>query len=284
MSRKVLGLVAVRAALKTRLKVGAKPWDPVCVYDLAERLGTDVRFVDIGSLEGAYLRISSPTVLVSAHRPSGRQAFTCAHEVGHHVFGHGTRMDELIGGGSISRGRPREEVLADAFAGFLMMPKVAVLRGFSLRRWQPSSCRPQQFYLVARWLGVGYTTLIHHMSLSLGMLTHEDAEKMLKTRVRDIRAGILGTNTTNDVIVVDEHWVGNAVDVEVDDLIVVPSHTVIEGQCVTSAGELCSGHLIRAERPGCGRLRGQGGWASFVRVRRRGFVGRSVFRHLEEAV
>ena len=40
--------------------------------------------------------------------------------------------------------------------------------------------------------------------------------------------------------------------------------------------------LFRARRPGLGKIRNNEGWSAFVRVSRRAFVGRSIFRHLAE--
>ena len=101
---------------------------PLCVFDLATQMGIDVWFKATPRMEGMYCKEPGPTIVVTSLRPAGRQAYTGGHEVGHHAFGHGTRVDELIGAGG--RGADQEEeFLADCFAGFLLMPKAAVVRG-----------------------------------------------------------------------------------------------------------------------------------------------------------
>src|SRR4051794_40666666 len=93
---------------------------PLDVYDLSERLGLRVRFVGV-SMEGMYRRGRPPRILLSALRPQPRRIYTCAHEVGHHIFKHGSTIDELVE--DLSRAGPLSpgEALAQSFAGFLLM-------------------------------------------------------------------------------------------------------------------------------------------------------------------
>ncbi len=99
MNRKVLGQQALRMALRTRSKAGADLISPVCPFDVADRLGVGVRFVAI-NMEGLYVRDPLPRALISTLRPFGRRNFTCGHELGHHVFGHGFNLDNVISSGS----------------------------------------------------------------------------------------------------------------------------------------------------------------------------------------
>ena len=89
--RKQMARMAAMVALRTRNKAGATLGQAICVYDLAEHLGIEVRFLDIPSMEGFYSKNPGPLILLSTLRPAGRRVFTCAHELGHHVLGHGTR-------------------------------------------------------------------------------------------------------------------------------------------------------------------------------------------------
>src|ERR1700682_610334 len=85
--RKHLAMKALDAALKVRRDMRIGLWIPVCVYDLADEMGVDVRFLPYSSMEGMYRKSNIPVIFVSALRPAGRQTYTCAHELGHHVFG-----------------------------------------------------------------------------------------------------------------------------------------------------------------------------------------------------
>src|SRR6185295_2542645 len=104
---------------------------PVCVYDLAERLSIEVRFQGGNSFGGMYAK-PSKTILVPALRPAGRQAFTCAHEMAHWFYGHGSQID-LIEDVAPGPSNTPEERLANIYAGFLLMPPWAVEEMFSKR-------------------------------------------------------------------------------------------------------------------------------------------------------
>ena len=289
------------------MQLDIPPIEATCAYDVAERLGIEVRFVDIPSMEGMYVRAPSadaqpiilvsalrpagrsadaqPIILVSALRPAGRQAMTAAHELGHHVFGHGTRIDEYIASQD-DHGEPvttvdPEEMAANMFAGFFLMPKVAVEHAFTVRGWAPLNPQPPQVFAVSGWLGVGYGTLIHHMHLSLGMLSRPQAKALLSVQPKRIREQLLGTSTSSDCFLLDCPWTGRPVDMQVGDIALIDTRPTIDGDCVELTSTLPNG-LTRGEAvtTGIGRIVTPT-WASFVRVRPRGFVGRSIFRHLE---
>ena len=94
-----LAMQALIQATQVRQMAGLGPTDPVNIYDLAKQRGVEVRFVDIPSLEGMYLKLNQrPEIFISSHRPAGRQASTCGHELGHHEFKHGTQIDEYLDG------------------------------------------------------------------------------------------------------------------------------------------------------------------------------------------
>lgn len=258
-------------------------WEPVCVYDLAQKMEIEVRFADIPSMEGVYLHEVNPTVIVSSLRPAGRQNFTCAHEIGHHVFGHGTQYDEFVEQRSAARRIDPQEFQADCFAGALLMPKVAITRGFSLRGWEPTVCPPISYYVVATWLGVGYTTLIHHLRNALGMLSHSRAEELLRYNLAMLRSTLLGHECREHLIIVDQHWYGRAVDAQVTDLICLPPAMNIEGACVETLERSEIRTLVRASRPGLGRIVAQGGaWSTYIRVRPKDYVGRGKYRFEEQ--
>src|ERR1035441_5093023 len=95
-NRQALAKSAAMRALRIRADVHAKPWEAIDVFDVAQQLGVEVRFTRISSMEGMYVRQDAPVILLSSERPAGRQRFSCAHELGHHAFGDGSRVDELF--------------------------------------------------------------------------------------------------------------------------------------------------------------------------------------------
>src|SRR5262245_19679535 len=93
-NRRALATQAIQAALATRAKAKLNQNGPICIYGLCETLGVTVRFNSI-NMEGMYQRGTPPRIHLSALRPLARRAYNCAHELGHHVFGHASSIDEL---------------------------------------------------------------------------------------------------------------------------------------------------------------------------------------------
>lgn len=280
-TRQELARAAVSAALRFRASAGVSAWQPLCPVELALNSDVDVRFVEIPSMEGMYWKKGSPVILLGSERPPGRQAFTCAHELGHHVFKHGTRIDEVLGAGETRGLQSTEEYVANVFAAFLLMPKSAVDRAFAIRGFCPNAAGPAQVYIAACALGVGYATLIRHIQLSLREIPKSRAAELLKETPKAIRTEILKESAETDLIVVDEHWDAlRAVDLQVGDFAVFPKATQLEGTMahIENSGQTV---VIRAIQPGIGRAV-CGSWASFVRVSKRRYAGRAAFRFLEE--
>lgn len=190
-SRIALAREALRQATTWRRKLELGRPDPICIYDVLEaKAGIEVKFQAVSSMEGIYVKADPPVIIVCSERPPGRQAYTCAHEFGHHVFGHGSKVDEYLGCEEEADSHDPEEWLADRFAGFFLMPKYAVERAFQVRRWSWERCDPLQLYVIAGSLGVGYETLIQHMRWSLGMLTDKQSKAQLRTTPKKIRESV----------------------------------------------------------------------------------------------
>jgi Zn-dependent peptidase ImmA (M78 family) len=282
LTRKELARTALAAALELRASKGHNLVDPLCIYDLAEELKIEVRFADLPSLEGMYSSAPRPAIIIGSERPAGRRVYTCAHEVGHHRFGHGTRVDEIR---SEDVGPPPfdpDEFLVQSFAGFLLMPKLAVCNAFATRGWKPAQASEEQIYRISNLFGVSYTGLVRHMENALGILSASAAEKLLGTKLKDIRRDFI-SDPKRQLVLVDHLWKGRPVDLEVGDIALVPTGTVGEGCSLSHVETTAKGELFEARQPGHGRLTdATSSWANFVRVSRRSFVGRSIYRHLEE--
>lgn len=103
MGREHLVRQAVTAALRVRSDLGIALDVPVCPFDVAEALELDVHLRAIPSLEGMYSP-NGPHIVIGSTRPAGRRAFTCAHELGHRMLGHGLSERAL----DAARGADRE--------------------------------------------------------------------------------------------------------------------------------------------------------------------------------
>jgi hypothetical protein len=283
-SRRDLVRSAIGRALRVRQAANIPLWDAVCPFDLAEQRGVEVRFQALASFDGMRGGDSDgSTIVVSSLRPPGRKAFTCAHELGHEIFDHGVQFDELVGCRDTPRQNQPEEIVADAFAGFLLMPKSAVEYGLVVRGWDLATCDPREIYSLASWLGVGYTTLIWHLQCGLRILQANRADELRKVRLPRIRKEFLGRDCHGELVIVDSHWRGRPLDIQVDDIALMPKGGRAEGTCIAAAPDAAGRIMVRGVTPGIGRLiLEESDWSAFVRVSRRDYVGRNRYRHLEE--
>jgi Zn-dependent peptidase ImmA (M78 family) len=272
---------ALRGSLEVRKRTFASKFEPICVYDTAEQLGLEVIFRPENSLGGIYSK-ASQVILVPAQRPPGRQAFTCAHEIGHWYYGHGTGIDEINDLEQYSENKP-EERLADIFASYLLMPPWAVNEAFARRGWSPNHCTPIQIYTVAGQLGVGYQTLVQHLRYSLRLISSTQAQQLLKTTPKQLRCSLLGNDATRYLLLVDSAWTKVAIDLQVGDLAILPPNVRLEGESASHVGNHALGLIIEGRAPGITRAESHDrSWAAFVRVSRKNFTGRSIYRHLED--
>lgn len=289
---KPLARQAMLKSIDVRAAHGLDLVSPVDIYALAKATGAKVRFVDIASVEGLYGRGEAGTVIwLSSLRPLPRRNFSCAHELGHHVFGHGSTVDELLeeaaaGAGGRGSGpfRP-EEFLADTFAGYTLMPALGVRHAFAARGWDARAATPEQVFTVACHFGVGYETLVAHLAYALKAIPAARADELRKTGPKEIREVVLGAPATDPLIIADERWASPTLDAEVGTTLLLPAGIEAESDLiVTRQGEHPSGgRVYRAVRPGIVRVaRPDPPWAAFVRVARYQFAGFAEYRHLEQ--
>jgi IrrE N-terminal-like domain len=210
---------AAKGALRYRAHRGYAVDRPCDVYELIGESGTDFQFVDIPSLEGMYLQEGLiRRICVCGRRPGGRQRFTAAHELGHSVLGHGTMIDAEGELGEATASRP-EEHAADVFARYLLMPPRAVHTGFRCRGSNPASPTPLQVYIVSSWLGVGYSTLVNHMALTLNLYGLRTRDALLKTSVKQLKRLAASVATTCDVWILDAMWAGCTIHAQLGDVV-----------------------------------------------------------------
>ena len=265
--------------MRATAKVGQH--GPICVYGLCETLGVTVRFNNI-NMEGVYQRVP-PRIHLSARRPLPRRAFNCAHELGHHAFGHGSSIDELRQDATGYPWKDPKEFLADTFAGFLLMPTAGLRRAFADRGWNSTTATPAQLFLVACDFGVGYGTLLTHLSATVEMISRARAAALGRVTPKAIRADILGRATSEPLVVADRHRLCPTLDAEVTNLLLLPPGTETTGAGLAYEQDLDSGRLFRAIRPGIVSAYANGGtWSLFVRVAPLSYVGLARYRHLED--
>lgn len=279
MTRQDIARTALRASIETRRKAKTALEDPICIYDFVESLGVEVRFVGGASFAGMYAK-GLDVVFVPSERPAGRRAFTCAHELAHWRFDHGARV-EVLDFDREDCDVP-EEILANQFAAFLLMPSRAIAAVFQRRRIRPQNASPLDIYATACQLGVGYGTLVKHLRWSESLLTHAGMLDLLRISPKEIRQKLLGTPTAGHMVVADAHWQKVAIDLEVGDIAVIPHNVRLLGTSARIVRTCTHGDVVEAIRPGLTQAIGESDWAHMIRVSRKQFVGRGAFRHLEE--
>ncbi|MBN9689741.1 MAG: ImmA/IrrE family metallo-endopeptidase [Verrucomicrobia bacterium] len=272
------GREALRGALELRRRLGIPRERPLNVLDAADRLGLRVQLADIATCEGMF-SADSKVILLNHRRPAGRRAFTCGHELGHWHFGHGASCD-MLEFDRPDQEKP-EERLVNGFAGFFLMPKRAVEEALARRGWRPESLTPDQTYIVAGQMGVGYLTLILHLCWSLQMISRLQADELALRSPRSLREQLAGPDVGPNLIVADEAWDELPIDLEVGDYTLLPKDAEPSG----SQLQPIRGHrgmiLFRAARPGISNVR-TSTWTRFVRVSRREFTGWAKYRHFQD--
>lgn len=281
-TRANLAREANEKAAEIRDAQGYDPRSPLCIYELCDRLGVKVRFVDDISMEGFYRASGAPAIILSSLRPLARRAFTAAHELGHHLFGHGSTIDELkdeAAGGTFDP----DEFLVECFAGYLLMPPLGVKRAFASRGLEPATATPEDVYRVACSFGVGYTTLADHLAYALKLITPARAEALGRVKLPQIREHLTGISSKEHLVIADRHHAGPTLDAEVGNLVLLPAGTKADSDQIECVSDVASGTLFRALRPGLVRASVPGSdWALIVRVSRAQYAGLAKYRHLEE--
>lgn len=275
--------LALRKAIETRKRLAIPMDHAVCAVDIAQQLDLEVWFQPLASLAGMYSGGNDPTIIIGSDRPTGYQASVCAHEIGHHIFGHGTRVDEYVEGAGRARSNDPEESLANLFGSHLLMPQAAIVRVFTAHEWSLEHPRPEHVYVAAGYLGVGYQALVHHLRWTIRSLSERVFDRLLGFQVKDIRETIRGHRTPENLIVADVHWLDRPLDLVTGDLALLPPGARVEGTAVQIIDEDAERITVRAVRRGLARAETpEPEWSSFIRVMPQCYAGAAIHRHLED--
>jgi Zn-dependent peptidase ImmA (M78 family) len=271
---------AVVRAARLRARLGYAPDEPLSPFDVAERIGVSVRLVRAPSLEGLYQR-EPATVVLGAQRPFGRRNFTLAHELGHHDYGHGSRLHQVVESEDPKRRfRDEAEDLADRYAQALLMPKTVVAAAFARRQQDPTSASASQIYIVSKELGVGFGTLAAYMCWTLNMLPRTRWEELKRTRPAQVREAILGA-ACQGLVVVDDVWRSRSIEAEVGDVLVCSQHLAASAALFEPIATP-TGQALRARHAGVINIVANGKRVQ-LRVARREFEGIARYRFLADA-
>lgn len=278
MDRIDLSRQGMQAAADLRDQLDFDPFGPADPYIAAQSLGVKVVFLDT-SMEGFYFKQGPGRILLSSLRPVPRRAFTCAHELGHHCFGHGSTIDQLQEDERPDAGKP-EEVLANAFAAFFLMPSVGLRGAFAKRGWSMANATPQEIFTVASQFGVGYVTLINHLSYTLHEISAGRRSELVKWTPQRIRRQFL-KEEYDTFILVDSHNEASTFDIEKGAAVVLPADCGVKGNALEHVRSLDNSELYQAVKRGAATVTGLA--APFqVRVMPKEYVGPAANRFLED--
>lgn len=276
-----LARTALAAALKIRQNANIGMTDPLSIYELCTAMGIEVQFANI-SMEGNYIPGSNPRFLISSLRPAVRRAFTCAHELGHHVFGHGFKLDELIENRDCVD-KPPEEFIADCFAASLLMPALGVRKSLKQRNWKAQELTPEQLYTIACDFGVGYRTLATHLSAGMQLIRYEQTQEFIKTKLPAIRRAFVGDLECRRLIVIDQHSLTSTIECEVGDHLLIDAPVSPLNDSLQALSPVSSKQLFFAARRGVNSLKTPDGKIfKHVRVMSHQFIGLSRYLYLPD--
>lgn len=277
MNRTALARQALEAAMQMRRDARMGAWDPVCPFDIAAEVGVRVQYMGMRA-EGLYSpNQGKPAAFVNAERPGPRQRYTCAHELGHHAFGHGLRADEVVGR------RPFEdpdEFVADVFAGHLLLPELGVLRAFRAMETDPAAPDAFTVFAVASEFGVGYRTLLTHLVHTMKTLSRDRADVLRRHTPKRVRKGLTPGHPAPELTIVAPGGRKGAYDVVAGGLVLVLGGLETTAPGLDLEGQTVHGPVVRALYPGIWPLR-VGGREVSVRVMAPGYEGRAMHRHRE---
>lgn len=237
----------MQAATECRDRLDLDPFGPVDPYAIAATLGVKVVFLAT-SMEGFYFKQPTPRILLSSLRPVFRRAFTCAHELGHHWFGHGSTIDQLQEDERSESDKP-EEVLANAFAAALLMPSVGLRGAFARRGWDQANPTPAQLFMIACQFGVGYATLLNHLSYTLREISSGRRAELARWTPQRIRRELLDEEF-DALLVVDAHNEAASFDVEIGTAVLLPQGVAVAGAAIEHLRSGNGGELYQAVRRG----------------------------------
>lgn len=279
-----MNLVPLQAAIleadKLRIQRGYTMFQPVNVFDICMSMDVSVRFIDV-SMEGMYtIREDGthPTIMLSNQRPLPRRAFTCAHELGHHIFKHGNHIDEFSDN-EFSSNR-EEEILVNTFSAALLMPSIGIQAEFAKRHLKIDIATAAHFYTVASAFGVGYSTFVTNCRIHNLISTAKEKE-LLKHSPAKLFKAITGLNDkATHFKIIDGFSQLSVIDLEVSNYIILPTSAKIEGNHLQEYTRTTTGTVFVAKRSGIVRAV-YANTSSFIRIQNMNYVGLVENRHLE---
>tara|TARA_R110000744_G_scaffold23_2_gene102 strand:- start:6125 stop:6979 length:855 start_codon:yes stop_codon:yes gene_type:complete len=273
----------IKKADSVRADLGLNMFQPINVYDACLKFEIDVRFRRI-NMEGMYISSDNPDnsyIILSSLRPFSRRVFTCAHELGHHLYGHGSQIDLIYQENNESEAHNQEERLVDIFASALLMPVAGIQLEFKKRKWDLNTATPIQFFTISSVFGVGYQTLISSCGLNK-LISYQKSKELLKYSPSHFLRKITSNENKGHLKIIDAKFKESIVDTEVSGFLYLPKDIELEGNHLNVISETENGFCYQAIKPGVLRaINPNDGQTYFIRIQNFEYEGLSEYRHLE---
>lgn len=277
-----LYIQGIKKASEIRLKLGYDLYQPLNIYDVCEKLGVDVQFVDV-NMEGFYIsKLDFNRILISNKRPFARRVFTCGHELGHHVFNHGLKLDILNDDTSSNQYKDDDEKLVDTFSANLLMPIAGVESEFLKRNINPSTASPLDFYIISSVFGVGYQSLVTHCKINrlINEFKSMELSKLTPSKIFENEFGNVGEKSHFKII--DGLSDPMPVDLEISNYLILPEGFIIDDDFLEKKINTKTVSIFSAKKTGITSISSASGDISyFVRIQPKDYVGFATYRHLE---
>lgn len=165
---------------------------PVDVFRIVQELHLWLATEPLGNLFGFYLRKEDAAgIVLNSKHPEDLQRYTCAHELGHHILGHSSHLDDdgtVYGSGSNSL----TEHAAQVFAGAFLMPLGLVNRVVRNLGLQGSPLTASDVYEISRDMDVSFTAAVWRLR-ALDRLGQATAASYVRDGAAAAKASLRGS-------------------------------------------------------------------------------------------
>lgn len=182
------------AAQRLHARLGTDFNRPIDIFQIVQDEGIWLASKPLSSgFYGFYLRNDNAAgIVVNQDHPEPLQRYTCAHELGHHILGHQSHLDEANDIQGPLGGRQEIEIAAQAFAGAFLMPLQAVNRVMRrLGKTKSQRLSAIDVYIISRELDVSFSAAAWQLA-TLGRVSTQDAERWTKQGTTTIKYAMRG--------------------------------------------------------------------------------------------
>lgn len=224
MDRQQLAVMAMGAAHKAHKEFGVDPTSRVDVFGVLRAVGAHVFFRPLRSIYGAYLPTGEmlPGLLINSNLPLSVQRFTAAHELGHLYLGHKTiSLEQEVDFVPERRsGIDNDEIVAETFGAFFLMPKALVMGSMRDLAVQRDRVTPPDAYLMALRMGTSYAATVNQLQ-TLKLVRPAQAVELRKHAPKQIKEKLNEEQAAgrHDIWLLNEHWNGKEIFPAVRDTI-----------------------------------------------------------------